>query len=70
MTTTSTAERTVTIAEAQQVAGVSRRTIYNWLKAGKLVYKRTAGGSVRIFESSLWRDANQSGPREINAARG
>jgi excisionase family DNA binding protein len=38
------------------MVGVSRRTIYNWLAGGKLEYVRTAGGSVRIFVDSLWRD--------------
>lgn len=47
--------RTVTIKEAQIAVGVSRRTIYNWINAKKVDYVRTAGGSVRIFEDSLWR---------------
>jgi excisionase family DNA binding protein len=46
----------VSIIRAAQLVGVSRRTIYNWLAAGKLEYVRTAGGSVRIFVDSLWRD--------------
>jgi len=48
---------TVNIAQAQARAGVSRRTIYNWMKAGKVEYLRTAGGMVRIFEDSLWKTA-------------
>ena len=51
--------KTLSIAQACGVVGVSRRTIYNWLKANKLEYTRTAGGSVRIVEASLWRDANK-----------
>lgn len=47
--------RTVSIMKACEMAGVSRRTIYNWMAAGKLEYIRTAGGMVRIFESSLFR---------------
>ena len=46
----------VSIIRAAQLVGVSRRTIYNWLASGKLEYVRTAGGSVRIFVDSLWRD--------------
>lgn len=42
--------------KAAQLVGVSRRTIYNWLASDKLDYVRTAGGSVRIFVDSLWRD--------------
>lgn len=60
-------DRTVTIAQAQAIAGVSRRTIYNWLGAGKLVYIRTAGGRVRIMESSLWRPGD-SQPAHSNLA--
>ena len=41
--------------KACEVVGVSRRTIYNWISAGKVEYVRTAGGSIRIFADSLWR---------------
>lgn len=37
-----------------ELAGVSRRTIYNWLNAGKLRYRRTTGGQVRIYPTSLF----------------
>jgi excisionase family DNA binding protein len=46
--------------KAAQLVGVSRRTIYNWLESGKLEYVRTAGGSVRIFVDTLWRDPVRS----------
>lgn len=52
--------RLVCIEKACQLAGVCRRTIYNWIAAGKVEYRRTAGGAIRIYEDSLWRDdANQ-----------
>ncbi len=44
--------------KACELVGVSRRTIYNWITAGKVDYVRTAGGSIRIFVDSLWRDAH------------
>jgi excisionase family DNA binding protein len=47
---------TVSIAQACELVGVSRRTIYNWIADGKLQYIRTAGGSVRIFADTLWRE--------------
>lgn len=47
--------RTVSILKACAIVDVSRRTIYNWIAAGKLEYIRTAGGSIRIFEDTLWR---------------
>ena len=49
--------QTLSIMKACEVVGVSRRTIYNWISAGKVEYVRTAGGSIRIFADSLWRDA-------------
>ena len=54
---TSVGERkTISIMKACEVVGVSRRTIYNWIAGGKVEYVRTAGGSVRIFVDSLWRE--------------
>lgn len=47
--------RVVTINEAARLAQVSRRTIYNWLSAGKLEYVRTAGGAVRIVAETLFK---------------
>ena len=48
--------KTVSIPRACELVGVSRRTIYNWIAGGKIQYIRTAGGSVRIFEDTLWRE--------------
>jgi excisionase family DNA binding protein len=48
--------KTIPIMKACELVGVSRRTIYNWLSSGKIEYIRTAGGSVRIFVDSLWRE--------------
>ena len=53
--------KTISIMKACELVGVSRRTIYNWLSSGKIEYVRTAGGSVRIFVDTLWRDANGDG---------
>jgi excisionase family DNA binding protein len=55
--------QTLSIMKACEVVGVSRRTIYNWIAAGKVQYVRTAGGAIRIFADSLWRDP-------MEAARG
>jgi excisionase family DNA binding protein len=45
----------ISIMKACELVGVSRRTIYNWIASGKVEYLRTAGGSVRIFVDTLWR---------------
>jgi excisionase family DNA binding protein len=49
---------TVSVKEASALVDVSRRTIYNWIEAGKVEYVRPVGGSIRIFTDSLWRDPN------------
>jgi excisionase family DNA binding protein len=54
--------QTLSIMKACEVVGVSRRTIYNWISAGKVEYVRTAGGSIRIFADTLWRDASAQRP--------
>ena len=54
--------KTISIMKACELVGVSRRTIYNWLSSGKIEYVRTAGGSVRIFVDTLWRDPNNAHP--------
>lgn len=48
--------KTISIMKACELVGVSRRTIYNWMARGKVEYVRTAGGAVRIFVDTLWRD--------------
>jgi excisionase family DNA binding protein len=53
--------------KACEVVGVSRRTIYNWISAGKVEYVRTAGGSIRIFADTLWRDPGSAGSRQDDA---
>ena len=48
--------KTLSIMKACETVCVRRRTIYNWIAGGKVEYVRTAGGSVRIFADSLWRE--------------
>jgi excisionase family DNA binding protein len=65
--------RAISITQACESVGVSRRTIYNWMAAGKIQYVRTAGGAVRIFEDTLWREPgslpleSESQPEEQSA---
>jgi len=60
--------KTISIMKACELVGVSRRTIYNWLSSGKIEYVRTAGGSVRIFVDTLWRDPQRSDRATLQAA--
>lgn len=59
--------KTISIMKACELVGVSRRTIYNWLSSGKIEYVRTAGGSVRIFVDTLWRDPRHSDRPAVEA---
>jgi excisionase family DNA binding protein len=52
--------KTISIMKACELVGVSRRTIYNWIASGKIEYVRTAGGSVRIFVDTLWREPGRT----------
>jgi excisionase family DNA binding protein len=61
--------KTVSIPKACELVGVSRRTIYNWIASGKIQYIRTAGGSVRIFADTLWREPTASIEPSIALAR-
>ena len=45
--------RSVTIDQAAELLRVSRRTIYNRIRDGKLQTIRTIGGSQRVLVSSL-----------------
>jgi excisionase family DNA binding protein len=59
---------TVSIMKACERVGVCRRTIYNWLQAGKLEYVRTAGGAIRIYTDSLYRPAEPAAGVESQVA--
>lgn len=47
--------RYVNIDQAAEIAGVCRRTIYNWLKTGRVTFVRTPSGSIRIDPDTLFR---------------
>ena len=46
--------RSVSIDQAAQLMNVSRRTIYNRIREGRLLTMRTAGGSQRVLVESLF----------------
>jgi len=45
--------RSVSLDQACQVLQVSRRTVYNWIRDGRLQTIRTIGGSQRVLVESL-----------------
>lgn len=51
---------------------VSRRTVYNWMSAGRVEWVMTPGGGRRIVTESLWRagePAGNGGVRKVNGGR-
>jgi excisionase family DNA binding protein len=57
--------RSVSLDHAAQILGVSRRTIYNRIRDGRLQTIRTLGGSQRVLLDSVTDNgiAGPSGPR-------
>jgi excisionase family DNA binding protein len=45
--------RSVSLDQACQMLQVSRRTVYNWIREGRLRTIRTLGGSQRVLIESL-----------------
>ena len=53
--------RSVSLDHAAQLLGVSRRTIYNRIREGRLQTIRTIGGSQRVLLDSVTVDARELG---------
>ena len=47
---------TVNTLKAAEIAQVTERTIYNWMRSGRIEFRRTAGHGVRIYVDSLFRE--------------
>ena len=47
------AARSLSLAQAREALGVSRRTLYYWIKRGRLQTVRTSMGSQRVLVESL-----------------
>ena len=52
--------RSVSLDHAAQLLGVSRRTIYNRIREGRLQTIRTLGGSQRVLLDSVSADSRAS----------
>ena len=52
--------RSVSIEQAAHLLGISRRTVYNRIKEGRLHTVRTLGGSQRVLMVSLQQFAPRS----------
>jgi excisionase family DNA binding protein len=50
--------RSVTIDQAAQLLGVSRRTVYYWIRERRLLTIRTLGGSQRVLLQSVHEQQN------------
>ena len=52
--------RSVSLDHAAEMLGVSRRTIYNRIREGRLLTIRTLGGSQRVLLDSVQNDSRAS----------
>jgi excisionase family DNA binding protein len=52
--------RSVSLDHAAEMLGVSRRTIYNRIRDGRLQTIRTLGGSQRVLIDSVQEDRSQA----------
>jgi len=55
--------RSVSLDHAAELLGVSRRTIYNRIREGRLQTIRTLGGSQRVLLDSVQDSLNEMLPR-------
>jgi excisionase family DNA binding protein len=57
--------RSVSLEQAAAALNVSRRTVYNWIRDGRLQTIRTLGGSQRVLLESL-RDRRPTCPDVVS----
>jgi excisionase family DNA binding protein len=57
--------RSVSLDHAAELLGVSRRTIYNRIREGRLLTVRTLGGSQRVLLDSVQRGARPVRPAPL-----
>jgi excisionase family DNA binding protein len=57
--------RSVSLDHAAELLGVSRRTIYNRIREGRLLTVRTLGGSQRVLLDSVQRVARPIRPAPV-----
>jgi len=57
--------RSVSLDHAAELLGVSRRTIYNRIREGRLLTVRTLGGSQRVLLDSVQRVARPVRPASV-----
>jgi excisionase family DNA binding protein len=64
--------RSISLDHAAELLGVSRRTIYNRIREGRLQTVRTLGGSQRVLLESvpLVRIRDSFNPARLNDGRG
>jgi excisionase family DNA binding protein len=60
--------RSVSLDHAAELLGVSRRTIYNRIREGRLLTVRTLGGSQRVLIDSVQRGARPMRPAPASAS--
>lgn len=59
-------DRSFLIEDAARLMGVSRRTVYYWIREGRLETIRARGGSQRVLQSSIERLRRERGIPEFS----
>ena len=54
-------DRSFLIEDAARLMGVSRRTVYYWIREGRVETIRARGGSQRVLQSSIERLRRERG---------
>jgi excisionase family DNA binding protein len=57
--------RSVSLDHAAELLGVSRRTIYNRIREGRLMTVRTLGGSQRVLLDSVQGESGAARPTPV-----
>ncbi len=61
--------RSVLIEDAAALLGVSRRTVYYWIRNGRLETVRTRGGSQRVLMQSIARALDEGRRQRLRISR-
>jgi excisionase family DNA binding protein len=60
-------ERHYSIGKAAQILGVSKRTLYNWIRQGKIEYVRLPNGHFRIPEKAILKMLYGTREEQVNS---
>jgi excisionase family DNA binding protein len=60
-------ERHYSIGKAAEILGVSKRTLYNWIRQGQIEYVRLPNGHFRIPEKAILKMLYGTREEQVNS---